>query len=188
MSYLVKWEHYVALIINGGRSTSPPTFKSGIGPDGIKSIFITNIDYRRFKLCLLSILWRAHISRNPFFKKIDIGDNADRIRRMLLSNDPGEESEFKISIVAVKNSTGLIRMVLDPAVLKIGQGHAAVFFINGIFYFIDLIPNSDLSLFQKNYLTRSGTYEIALLDGEVGKEFLSAFGLPQQIVEGYFSL
>lgn len=181
-----KWERYAALVLFGGRSTIPLTFENAIGPDGVKSIIIRDIDYSRFKLCLLSILWRAHISSNKFFKNVDLGENAEPIRHMLLSNDPKEESEYKISIVAVRNSEGLIRMVIDPAVVKIGDGYVAIFFINGIFYFIDLLPSSNFAVFQRNYLNKSGVYEVVLLDGQHAKAFMSAFGLPRHLVDYYF--
>ncbi|RYY43828.1 MAG: hypothetical protein EOO06_19135 [Chitinophagaceae bacterium] len=183
---IAKLERYVALVLFGGHSTEQLAFENAVGPDGIKSIFIKNIDYSRFKLCLLSILWRAHISSNKFFKNVDLKENAEPIRQMLLTNDPKDETEYKISIVAVRNHEGLLRMVFDPAIVQIGNGYVAIFFINGIFYFIDLVPSSDFAVFQKHFLTSSGTYEVMLLDGQQAAAFMSAFGLPAHMVNYYF--
>ena len=181
-----KLERYIALVLFGGRSAEQLAFENGVGPDGIKSIIIKNIDYARFKLCLLSILWRAHISPNKFFKNVDLNENAEPIRQMLLTNDPKDDIEYKISMVAVKNHEGLLRMVFDPAIVQIGNGYVAIFFINGIFYFIDLIPSSGFAVFQKHFLNKSGNYEVMLLDGQQAAAFMSAFGLPSHMVNYYF--
>ena len=181
-----KLERYVALVLFGGRSTENLAFENAVSPDGIKSIIIKNIDYAKFKLCLLSILWRAHISPNKFFKNVDLKDNAEAIRQMLLSNDPKDDTEYKISIVAVRNHEGLLRMVFDPAIVQIGKGYVAIFFINGIFYFIDLVPSSDFAVFKKHFLKKSGIYEVMLLDGQQAASFMSAFGLPPHMVNYYF--
>ncbi len=181
-----KLERYTALVLFGGHSSEQIVFEKAVGPDGVKSIIIKNIDYTRFKLCLLSVLWRAHISSNKFFKNVDLKENAEPIRQMILTNDPKEDSEYKISIVAVKNQKGLLRMVFDPSIVQIGNGFVAILFINGIFYFIDLAPSSDFTLFKKHFLKRSGIYEIVLLDGQQAEKFMSAFGLPPHVVSNYF--
>lgn len=183
-----KLERYVAFVLFGGRTTTQLEFENAIGPDGVKSIIVKNIDYAKFKLCLLSILWRAHLSGNKFFKNVDLKENAEPIRQMLLTNDPKDDLEYKISIVAIKNHEGLLRMVFDPAVVKIGNGYVAIFFINGFFYFIDLVPNSDFALFRRHFVNKSGTYEMMLLDGQQAAAFMLAFGLPPNIVNYYFQL
>ena len=157
-----KMERYMALLLFGGQSSTPPKFERAVGSDGIKSILITNIDYNKLKLCILSILWGAHISLNKFFKNVDIQNNSERIRRMIIENDANDESEYKIAIVGMRNAEGMIRMVADPSVVKMGEGCMAMFFINGFFYFIDLIPSSGFALFQKHFLTKSGRYDIMI--------------------------
>jgi hypothetical protein len=181
-----KLERYVALVLFGGRSTENLAFENVVGPDGIKSIIIKNIDYEKFKLCLLSILWRAHISPNKFFKSVDLKDNAEPIRQMLLNNDAKDDSEYKISIVAVGNQEGLLRMVFDPAIVQIGNGYVAIFFINGIFYFIDLVTGSDFAVFKMHYLNKNGVCEIMLLDGLEAASFMRTFGLPPHMINYYF--
>lgn len=181
-----KWERYTSLLLFSGCSSVISSFNSAVGSDGIKSIIIKNIDYKNFKLCLLSILWRAHISQNKFFKNVDLKGNEIQIQQMLLNNDLKDETLYKISIVAIRNDEGLIRMVIEPTVAKIGNGYIAIFFINGMFYFIDLLPNSSFELFQNNFLKATVDYEILLLEGDQGKAFMTAFGLPLYMAENYF--
>lgn len=181
-----KWEKYADLLIYGGNGKSAPRFQHAVGPDGVKSIIVDNIDFRKFKLFVLSILWRASISSQNFFEHIDLGDSAETIRKLLLEEDSLTAHDFKISLIGVKANKEIVKLVSMPRIIKIGKGDVAVFFISGLFYFIDLIPNSDFALFSNHYITDSGKYEIMLLDGEKAVSFMSAYGLPESVLSYYF--
>jgi hypothetical protein len=57
-----------------------------------------NIDYVKFKLFWLSILWKCSISTRNFFKEVNLGKHSENIRNMLLYDDPGNEFEYPFSI------------------------------------------------------------------------------------------
>lgn len=60
-------------------------------------IEISKIDYASFKLFHLSILWRASISSLPPYKAVSLEkQQEERIRNMLLNNDPGLPNEYQI--------------------------------------------------------------------------------------------
>ena len=61
-------------------------------------MIINNIDYTRFKLFQLSILWRASVSTIEFFKLVSLGPREEKLRRMLLSDDPGDPDTFGCSV------------------------------------------------------------------------------------------
>lgn len=46
------------------------------------------LDYEQLRLFLLSILWRAHVAEGYFAENVDLGPHGERIRLMLLNNDP----------------------------------------------------------------------------------------------------
>lgn len=57
-------------------------------------MIIRDIDYARFKLFQLSLLWRASIAKNQAFSAVNIGPNhEDRLRQMLYAKNPGEAHE-----------------------------------------------------------------------------------------------
>jgi len=60
---------------------------------------INNIEYAKMKLFFLSILWRCHISKNEAFKNINLGETAEKIRRMVLNEIPGSDKEYEIKII-----------------------------------------------------------------------------------------
>lgn len=128
-----------------------------------KSITIESIEYTRFKLFLLSILWRAHISKHPFFKDIDLGKYADKIRMMILTNEPGGEEELQTMIAIAKSDKIPLQSVIMPRYLRFDGNSSYIFFINNIFYHFNLSQHNKLSIFDKGYIAKDNTMEIAYL-------------------------
>ncbi len=79
-------------------------------PDKIpeSGVSLADIDYRQFKLFLLSLVWRASVSGSLSYKA-DLGPHEEVIRGMLLSGDPGPASKYPICV-------GLI---IDPETRKL---------------------------------------------------------------------
>ena len=57
-------------------------------------IIISGFDYNVFKLFHLSILWRASVATSDAFNTVSLGPYEDKLRQMLLSEDPGRENQF----------------------------------------------------------------------------------------------
>lgn len=64
-----------------------------------RTLVIEGIDYARFKLFQMSVLWRASVSRQEFFKLVSLGTREEVLRQMLLTDDPGEPEEFGCLVV-----------------------------------------------------------------------------------------
>lgn len=73
------------------------------GKDGAR-VSVENGDYSSFKLLLLSILWRASVAARPEFHKVRLGPHEDRIRQMLLTLEPGEETQYPLSSHTVQST------------------------------------------------------------------------------------
>ena len=99
---LGRLEDYASRIIYG---PSPRTDGININKhkanDGLEYLHVTNIDYVKFKNFLLSILWRASVSKNIFFTEINLGRYEDVIRKIILGNSIPEEDEFRTCIIKV---------------------------------------------------------------------------------------
>lgn len=73
------------------------------------------IDYRTLKLFHLSILWRCHVARGPQFTDVDLGDNAELIRQMLISGEPGCLARFPIAAILLHiNDAIAIDTIVTP--------------------------------------------------------------------------
>lgn len=101
-----------------------------------KSHFVLqNLDYTKFKLYLLSILWRAHHSENQMFRKVNIGQKHEKIlREMILTQNPGEETDYPIfGSVLFRKATEEVMddIMIQPLQLKTKDGHYAYNFLFG---------------------------------------------------------
>lgn len=97
---------------------------------------IENIDYTRFKLFLLSILWRSSISNREFFKKVKLGYKHDaNIRKMLFECNPGEHNDYPCLIVSVKNEIEILKGFIErPRKISRDGNTSYIFMISGILY------------------------------------------------------
>src|SRR5262245_20501849 len=48
---------------------------------------VLGIDYTKFKLFQLSLLWRAGVTRQMSFREVNLGPHEERLRRMVLRGD-----------------------------------------------------------------------------------------------------
>lgn len=71
------WEQYGSKVLVGG--TSLQASKDG------NLWTIDGIDYQKFRLFQLSILWRASVSKQQFFSYVQLGIHAEKIRQMLVA-------------------------------------------------------------------------------------------------------
>jgi hypothetical protein len=74
-------------------------YEKGVLPTNFEGeIFaVSGIDYSKFKLCLLSILWRSSISSREVFSLVSLPQkHEERIRQMLLEKDPGNDYLYQI--------------------------------------------------------------------------------------------
>ena len=81
-----KWETYASQVIFGEHSE----LFARIGPHPI----LSGIDYTKFKLFLLSLLWRMSVAKGPLWKDVQLGPHEELMRNMLLKSDPGESTDY----------------------------------------------------------------------------------------------
>jgi len=63
--------------------------------NGVNGKYINGIDYTKFKLFLLSILWRASISKRDFFDQVKLGNKHEEIiRKMIFDENPKQPEDY----------------------------------------------------------------------------------------------
>jgi len=84
-----KWETYFSRIwFNKEQSLRPKRPKDDL-------VIIEGVDYKKFKLFHLSLIWRAGISKRREFNAVRLGPHEEKIRRMLLEENPGEPMDYQ---------------------------------------------------------------------------------------------
>ncbi|HYM93847.1 MAG TPA: hypothetical protein VET23_06895 [Chitinophagaceae bacterium] len=140
------YENYASRAIYGGELLAEecPTFKSFRNQHGMEFIKCNKLNYHKFKLFLLSILWRASISTRPFFSEINLNEHEERIRQMLLSKNAGDVSEYPIVVMTYAHDSTLPKeLIAQPRFVDLGDNiHLYSFMINGYFYFFYVSHNN----------------------------------------------
>lgn len=73
---------------------------------------VENFDYRKFKLFFISLLWRASVSQEAFYKRIYVGPFEDQLRTMILNDEPDSLQDFAVMLARFGDSE--ITAMLDP--------------------------------------------------------------------------
>ena len=65
------------------------------------NLILEGLDYPNMKLFLHSILWRMGVSKNAMFANVRLGArHEERLRKMILNDDPGGEQDYPVTLAA----------------------------------------------------------------------------------------
>lgn len=68
-------------------------------------------NYENLKLFFLSVLWRAGVSKQQLFNKVQLGSYEEKLRQVILSKEAGGVADFSIALSkfdAPANETGIL--------------------------------------------------------------------------------
>ena len=91
------------------------------------AIVIPNFDYQLFKLFGLSLIWRSHISSNHMFKLVRLGPHAEKMRSMILNENPGGPFEYCFTLLKLEGSQIAASMIHGPTPARFYRHKAYVF-------------------------------------------------------------
>jgi hypothetical protein len=130
--------------------------------DGLEFTICESVDYMKFKLFLLSILYRECITSREIFKSAEIPSiHLETIRQMLLSGNPGKVNEYPIIILSYLNDETMPRDLIFQPIKSITAERTLITFLIGGLVFIYYITNNypdineikELSISPENKLT-----------------------------------
>lgn len=80
------------------------------------------VPYAAFKLFHLSVLFRAGVSTLPTFSEVSLGPHEERLRKMLLAKDAGDDTRYPVFGYAVVHhrSRRIVQMVSKAIVGRFG--------------------------------------------------------------------
>lgn len=93
---------------------------------------VNGLDYAKFKLFHLSILWRADISSK--FARVKLGHrHEETLRKMLLNGEPGPEDRYSFftAVLTHDNDNIVHSLILKPVRRKSKDGHQIYVFTFG---------------------------------------------------------
>lgn len=153
---LCPYEDYVRRVLYGG-------VEIGI-KDMNDLVLLINIDYKKFKLLQLSLLWRSSISSLPFFSYVKLGSrHEEKLRKMILSENPGEPHEYGCINFLILNDKKEMEdnLIMQPELVKMAGRHWYRFLCGGLlwFFFVSSHP-PEPSYSDKFSLTKDGALRL----------------------------
>jgi hypothetical protein len=131
------YEDYARKVLYGGKLLLKDhvEVENLLSIEGATITQLRNIDYRKYKLFLLSILWRASISSREFSQHVSLGPHEEVIRRMLIDGAPGPETQYPILFYTYRNDANApIHFIGPPMPSKTEGFRAYIFPISGVIY------------------------------------------------------
>lgn len=183
---LGKLESYLRPLFFGGTIgvEGNPTFTNYKDSKGKKYIQCTNISYSKAKLGLLSILWRASISQNPFFKDVKLSTGIqEELRIMLLENDPKEITKIPIICLSVLGQNdSFLEVIAEPRKLDDSHGSGFAFLLGGMFILYYLTHNFTIEQLENKSISPKRCMTIIQINDGDGLDWIMSFlGLHNKI-------
>lgn len=133
---LSSWERYASLALKGGTEL---TYRR----EG-NIVFVGGLDYQKFRLFQLSILWRAGVSNLQFFERVQLGPHSEILRKLILSSDPGSPNRYGCFMFGIKfQDSAFTQVIMQPGKVRL-LGHTAYRFVFGGFMWAFLVSAQDL--------------------------------------------
>lgn len=145
-------ERYASQLLAGG--SLPITWRR----DG-NLLFLGGIDYKKFKLFQLSILWRAGVSTDPFFERVQLGPHEEHLRVMLLNQDPGDFDYYPCLMWGITLERGKVAgLVIQPSRYRALERPMYQFVFGG-FVWVFFVSSQPLSSKYSNFvLQENGSF------------------------------
>jgi hypothetical protein len=88
---------------------------------------VTEYDYTRLKLFFISLLWRASVSKQDFYRKVNLGSFEEKAKELIVQKNPGTSEEFGVTLA--KFDHPLSSAMLDPHPEKFSRVNYYRFYI-----------------------------------------------------------
>lgn len=155
------WESYAKGVLSGAvaidKSHSP------------QELVFKDVEYNKFKMFQLSLLWRCSITTLPEFSEVSVGKkHEDRLRNWILTSVPGEPHEYGCFLVYPNVDDGLLREVVLPGLItppirdKI-NGHTIYrMFLAQLFWIFHVSSHTETFEGKEYFLSEEGTLRVPI--------------------------
>lgn len=75
---------------------------------------IPDVDYELLKRFVISLLWRASVSKQGFYGKVSLGPLEEQAKKLIWDESPGEKDEFSFVFAKFDDERTISKAMLDP--------------------------------------------------------------------------
>lgn len=152
-----RWENYAKYFLFDKRATK----WERVYPNMYK---VTDIDYNRLKLFVLSTLWMVSVADNlKRAQSCSLGRHEENIRQMLFSEAPGPAEKYGVMLRKIKENIG-DKLMLADAIKQRMEGHNCYYMVFGGYAWYVLVTSHKLnSTIRLALLNESGSALVNLI-------------------------
>jgi hypothetical protein len=174
------YETYARKALFGGElpADENPIVTHHIDLNGKRFSICQNIDYNKFKLFLLSILWRASITQRDFFQYVNLNlEKEEQLRDMILNGNPGEINDFPIFLYTYLNDNSVACDIIGMPIHSIHETIETITFLLGGTFYIFYLGNNrlDPSIIRDQTLNKNNRMLILHIPQGQGWEYILRF-------------
>jgi hypothetical protein len=141
--------------------------------DGLEYTKVEGVDYKKFKLFLLSILWRASISARPFFGQVYLGPYEEKLRQMIINSDPGPAMYLPCIISSYRKQKLPTQIISEPRKFRFDGKTAYAFLISGVLYVFKIIENETTPWVLESIINENSNLIVLHAKEDVAKRLLN---------------
>jgi len=123
-------------------------------------IEVKGVDYTKFKLFELSLLWRASVSSHKMFAAVKLDEDEEMLRQLIFEGAPGEPDEYGCMILTFLNTKNLRRIFWSPLNDEL-NGEWCIRFATGSLHWY-FFPHSAVSpsIWRSTFINKSGNLAV----------------------------
>jgi hypothetical protein len=164
-----RWEGYAKKVLRGEVKLETKHCSDHVAIQGI--------DYRFFKLFLLSVLWRLGRSTRPEFSSIQLGPHLGRLHALLLAGDPGKPADYPCVMTTLRpdDHALLARTGMLPHATRF-EGHRSVLFLTGLLQWIFIVSRHSREFpYRETFLQPDGSLKLLKGTEELSRSVIASF-------------
>jgi hypothetical protein len=171
-----KFETYASKVFYGGKFPikEMPKFQKMINQHKIESMAISNLDYKKFKLFLLSILWRGSITKRETFNDVTLPENInERLRLMIINEDPGEPYDFPCIMITNINNKDMYNDLINYPRCNVDKSIFMYLIVGTIYIFHTAEKCTETNELKEAVLNKNNEMRIIYLPRTEAAKFLN---------------
>jgi hypothetical protein len=176
-----RYESYGAITFFGSKSkvNKRPKIQNYITNNGRKYFLIDNLDYCKFKLFMLSMLWKTAVTDREFGENISLGFYEEVLRKRLYRETPGRFEDFPFLVFSMLQHKNIESgLIAQPSSTTFKGYKICKFLVQGFWinYIVSLNVKDDF--IKQCTVNCKGECKILQMDEKTAKNsLLGYFGL-----------
>lgn len=163
-SRLSKYERYGAKILRSLPDTSAE--KAGA------VVFVRNVEYCKFKIFQMSLIWRAGVTEQPSFGEVKLGPHEPRLRAMLSAGNAGKPWDYPCVLVRFPDRGTIDEVMILPRKFRFVEHCAYSMILWGTIWVFLVSGHSGRIKERRSFLSEDGNLPLHIAT-ESGRSFLA---------------